>query len=413
MNHDALPLPAKPSQTPALRPGRRLHTLGRVGLRSTACIAGRTARSDCRRCADACPARCLTLSEGAVTLDPVGCTNCGLCAAACPTGALAVEGFELPERVPPAGLLVKCERSPHATGGATHRVPCLGGLAYDDWLRMALDAAGGPIQVLDDGACKGCPNAPQGVPWRAPLDSARRALVAAGVPQAALPSIVAPNLLPNGNASSEGAPDQSVSAGRRRFFAGLSRSLASGVAHTARARFAPTHPETVPARLRGQGAAPGGEETRLILLAIAQRHGLPHPQSALLPSVEAVAGCQAHGTCTRICPTGALELLAHGDRTGAELRFDAWRCIDCGACAAHCPEHALQHTARAWRAFATAPVTLAIVARHACPRCGAELATADEDALCNRCSKSENLARAGSALFNRHHGETPAQPEGP
>jgi formate hydrogenlyase subunit 6/NADH:ubiquinone oxidoreductase subunit I len=413
MNHDTIPLSATSSQTPALRAWRRLHALGRVGLRATACIAGRTARSDCRHCADACPAHCLTVSEGALALDPIGCTNCGLCAAACPTGALAVEGFQLPDQVPPTGLLVKCERSRLATGGAAHCMPCLGGLALDDWLRLALDASGAPIRVFDDSACKSCPNAPQGAPWLAALDSARHALAAAGVPEAALPSIVTPALLPNGNALHQGAPDQSVAAGRRRFFGGLSRSLASGVAQTARDQFAQTIPDIVPARLRGHGATPRGQQTRLILLAIAQRHGRPHPQSALLPNVESGAGCRAHGTCTRICPTGALQLVSSDDEGATELRFDAWRCIDCGACAAHCPEQALHHTVRAWCAFATAPATLAIVAGHACPRCGAELATADEDALCDRCSKSENLARAGFALFNRHHRETPAQPEGP
>lgn len=414
MKHDDASQPIASTLTPEANPLRRLHALGRVGIRVEVCITGRLAGNDCHLCADACPPNCLSVSEGTLALDPVKCTNCGLCAAACPTGALTVEGFELPDAVPPGGLLLKCERSRAATVGPEHPFPCLGGLALEDWLALALSAAGAPLRILDDDACKRCPTALNTEPpWAATLETSRLALTAAGMPKDALPSVVKLSTLPNGNRAPATDRDHAVVAGRRRFFTGLSRSLVSSVARTASASLAPTVRSGVPRRLRGHGAPHRGEQTPLLLQALARRHQLAHPRSALLSRVEVIGSCQAHGTCTRICPTDALQLVRREDEAHTELRFDAWRCIDCGACAAHCPEQALRHKPRDWQAFTDVPLTLAVVAQHACPRCGAAAVGVDKGSLCDRCNKSENLARAGFALFHRHHLKSPALPEGP
>ncbi|NMG73264.1 4Fe-4S dicluster domain-containing protein [Aromatoleum diolicum] len=391
---------------------RRLHALGRIGLRSVACLAARGARADCRCCIEACPRASLALHDGGLELDPVACSSCGICAASCPTGALAVEGFTLPAVVPPQGITVACERVHGAAPGAAHRVPCLGGLALTDWLRLALTAGDAPLRIVDDGSCTHCANATgAGEPAIPLLDAARRALTEAGVPAESLPQRVKPAPLPNGNEGRNASADEVV-ASRRGFFAGLSRSVASALTQTTTgdAQFA------APARIQRprRDTIPGqrGEETRLLLLQIAQRHGRPHPVRATLPALAANSACRAHGACTGVCPTGALQLESDADNASAHLRFDAWLCVACGACSGICPSRALTLEPRAWRPFAVAPVELAVIGQCECRRCGALFAAGEDESLCERCRKTEALARAGFALFHRHR-ETPAAPEGP
>ena len=391
---------------------RRLHALGLVGLRRAACIAGTLPATACTRCEAACPHGCIALGEDASLLDPAACSGCGLCAAACPTGALAVDGVTLPAMVPAQGLVLSCERSRAATDAPLHRVACLGGITVSDWLRLALAAGDAPIRLVDDGACAACGNArAHEAPWRAPLEIARRALSEAGMQAEHLPAAVSPDALPNGNRPDAAVGDLPIES-RRRFFAGLSRSLAAAVTRTATGETLPAE-APVARRRRGGIAAQRGDETRLLLEHIARRAGQPHPRSALLPALTASAACRAHGACSRACPTGALHLETESDDGHARLQFDAWLCVDCGACARICPSHALAHEGRAWRPFAGAPAVLARIEQSECVRCGSLFAAHAEEALCERCRKAERLARAGFALFIRRHGETPAAPEGP
>lgn len=392
---------------------RRLHALGLVGLRRAACIAGTLPASTCRRCEAACPHGCIALDEGAPQLDPAACSGCGICAAACPTGALAVDGARLPATAPARGLVLGCELSRATTDAPVHRLPCLGGITVNDWLHLAIAAGDAPVRLVDDGACAACGNArSHEAPWRAPLEIARRALSEAGMRAEHLPEAVGPDALRNGN-SHDAATGALPIGSRRRFFAGLSRSLASAISQAATGERVSSSAAGAQARRGGGIAAHRGDETRLLLEHIARRSGQPHPRSALLPALAASAACRAHGACARACPTAALHLETESDDEHAHLRFDAWLCVDCGTCARICPSHALEYAGRAWRPVADAPVVLATIEQNQCTRCGALFATHDEEALCEGCRKTENLARAGFALFTRHYGETPAAPEGP
>lgn len=391
---------------------RRLHALGLVGLRRAACIAGLLPATACTHCEAACPHGCIALGEDIPLIDPPACSGCGLCAAACPTGALAVDGVTLPTTVPAQGVVLICERSRAVIDAPVHRVACLGGLAVNDWLRLAIAAGDAAIRLVDDGACAACGNArAHESPWRAPLEIARRALSEAGMQAGHLPAAVSPDALPNGNPRDSAIGELPIES-RRRFFAGLSRSLAAAVTRTATAGESLPTDVPVARRRRGGIAAQRGEETRVLLEHVARRAGHPHPRSALLPALTASAACRAHGACSRACPTGALHLETESDDGHARLQFDAWLCVDCGACAQICPSHALAHEERAWR-VTDAPAVLATIEQSECARCGALFAAHEEDALCERCRKAENLARAGFALFNRHYRETPAAPEGP
>ncbi len=393
---------------------RRLHALAPVGLRARSCLHLNKPYVGCDECAQACPHDCLAPGEGTLELDPARCTACGLCAARCPTAALVVEGCEIVAPSPGTPLTLACGRvagSPATADGRIRRLPCLGALTANDYLRLALACDGAPIRLVVGADCERCPTtAGRADPVGPVLEHARRALAAAGLPAGALPERLAAPSLPDGNRL---AGDRSAKppTGRRAFFAGLSRAFSAGVVHAAPA-IAP-HGRAQDHLPRPRTAVPvsRGTEMRLAALEIARRHGRGRPAAARLPRLTAGAACQAHGTCARACPSGAL-LLERRPRSVA-LQFDPWQCIACGACARVCPEQALTLEPPAWREFVAGPQRLAEVAQHECPRCGAPVRGAERDAPCERCSKSARLARAGFALFHPPHGEPVASPDPP
>ncbi len=54
-----------------------------------------------------------------------------------------------------------------------------------------------------------------------------------------------------------------------------------------------------------------------------------------MPEVD-VHACRMDKTCVEICPTGAI------DEGYSTITIDIGRCIFCGECARHCPEHAIK-----------------------------------------------------------------------
>lgn len=391
----------------------RMAPHARVGLNANACIARHAPVVTCDRCVQGCPRRCLAVSDGALVLDAMSCSGCGHCAAVCPSGALVIEGFRLPANIAADGVAVVCERMPAASCMATHRIPCLSGLSLNDWLRLALVAGDHALCVPDAAVCSGCANAPRsGMAWTTALAIAQRTMKAAGTQETSLRITIAVDPLPDGN-TPKGTHREAMVSGRRSFFSGVSRAVAAAVNE------AVSHParraESRSSGLgqRKPGSALPGDETRELMLKLAHARGEAPPREAFLPTLSATDACRAHGACVQVCPTGALQLQRSSGGDTARLLFDAWRCVECGACARLCPEHALNLEARDWRTFPHAPTQLAAVREKACVRCGALVATDEDDTLCDRCRKTEGLARAGCALFSRARHTWPATPEGP
>jgi ferredoxin len=59
------------------------------------CAHGRSGKTGCRACLDACPAGAITSTGSEIAIDPALCGGCGSCSANCPTGAVS---YQYPRR---------------------------------------------------------------------------------------------------------------------------------------------------------------------------------------------------------------------------------------------------------------------------------------------------------------------------
>jgi ferredoxin len=100
----------------------------------------------------------------------------------------------------------------------------------------------------------------------------------------------------------------------------------------------------------------------------AQAETVPMPALAPFGAAEVdVAGCTLCLSCVSVCPTSAFS--ANPDRP--QLRFLEDACVQCGLCAATCPEKVITLEPRLnFSASATAPRVVKEEEPAACPRCG-------------------------------------------
>lgn len=390
----AMPATQPSAAAPRVPTYRRLNTLGPLGVRREACLHLHKPFLDCHRCADACPRGCLKLTDGGIEFDPTACTGCGQCAAQCPSEALAVDGFTCVARATAGPLRIACRRAAIDDDGECWRVPCLGGLDPAALVSLAARRQT-PLLLLDDGACAACPDAHNREnPVRPTLALARALLQSAALPAAWLPAIEA--RLPNGNGTKP-PQDTGPSPNRRAFFSGLGRAASAAAVKKAGAAAVGLDLAALPAQPREAIPYQRGYRLRDALARLAETQGVGSPAQEWRAEVRVTGNCQAHGTCARLCPTGALAL--QRDQATSTLSFDAWLCIDCAACEKACPSKALSYRPPQWRPFlGSARQEVSRVLEHVCERCGERFAAATGD-LCSGCRKSEALASAGRALF--------------
>lgn len=357
-----------------------------------ACLPLRSRHGQCHACADACPARALSVTVAAVELSDA-CTGCGVCTAVCPTQALALPEMAewagaVASAVEPATLRVECRKVPvQAHRGETTVLPCLGALTPGHLLARA--AVGIDVQLVDRGWCDGCEAACQGtehpasqalataVLWLESIGSERRPTMS----REPLPLTLRPAAIPP-------APEEAPALDRRRFFraalerpAGRERNPATPMGGDGRAAY--------PADARQP--SPERERQRLALEALSLARGTAMP-AEFFPQLHADASCCDHRMCAALCPTAALTVADDGG--AAHLQWSSERCIACGTCVRACPETALSLSAHGGVA---ATHTLASHLRTRCTSCG-DAYTANEapaqaaaPALCPTCAKSRRF----------------------
>lgn len=337
------------------------------------CAHGRSRKTGCTNCLDACPAGAVASEGDAVRIDPDICGGCGACASHCPSGAA---DYAYPAR---GDLIGRVQAAAKAWRGAGGDAPAL----------LLHDAHGGDL--INAMARLG-----RGLPARViPL-----ALHAVGVPghDALLAALAA--------GFSEivllGDPRKSGEFDPLRAEIALANALLEGLGDEPRvALIVEADPDAVetalydlpaPAPLSTAAPAPLGSKREVARGALAalgragDAFALPEhaPYGAVVVNAEACTLCMA---CVGACPAQALR-----DTEGEpRLRFVEADCLQCGLCAATCPEGAIALAPR-WNPAQEArqPVTL----------------NADEPARCAGCGKpfvgKRMLERMKTQLAERH-----------
>ncbi len=330
-------------------------------INGAACVHAWLDGARCRACVDACPRKAWVLNDDALGLDVEACDGCGLCLPACPPGALS---FTLPWVIRPFGgnmiALFACERSDVEAEEA--RLPCIHALGERQLLLFY--AAGVHYLMLASARCSDCSrNQEMGIGER--LAQLNHLLAERHHPPMKLlerPAAVWRKLY-----QTDVIIPRGTRLGRRRFLGGSGKQI--------REQLAVVDPLNLPE----SRTLPPGE-----LLPDAAGKGLHWPWSVILDD-NRCNGCDA---CTRLCPTGAIELsVTEGN---AVYRISSSRCTGCGACETVCDAGAV--SIERWGAEEETEIPLV---RNRCRACGNsyhEPEPGDGDDLCRICRKQNHAA---------------------
>jgi ferredoxin len=331
-----------------------------VTFKPELCAHSRSRITGCTRCLDVCPAGAISPAGNTVAIDPHICGGCGSCAAVCPTGAASYA-------VPAADVLMQQIRAAliaYRTAGGT--VP--------------------PLVVFYDGT--------HGQDLILAAARAGNGLPAHAIPLA-VTEITQPGIEQFGAALAYGAAGVRVltRAKPRHDIASLRATLemastlgeALGYGGATCATIETDDPEHLMAALREATTAspavrpssflPQGGKRDIQRLALREMHrAAPTPVSSVaLPKGAPFGavhvrseGCTLCLACVSACPPHALA--ANDDRP--QLTFDESLCVQCGLCAATCPERVITLEPRLnFAAFTAGPLTLKEEEPFCCTRC--------------------------------------------
>ncbi len=324
------------------------------------CAHQRSRITGCTRCLELCPAGAISSGPRHVTIDPHMCAGCGQCAAACPTGAAEYA-------VPGSQILIGRLRA----------------------MLMAYRNAGGKApRVLVHDTNHG----------EAMIDAAAR--LDAGLPADSFP--VAVNEITQvgveviAAAFGYGAVSfQLLARGRPRHdLEGLRATLATantvlnalGYGENVAGLIETDDPSTLVSALSSVSAGPGprrpasfqpaGGKRGVMNLALRELHLAAPTPIDMVPLTKGSAfggidvrayGCTLCLSCVSACPTHAL---ADG-KDRPLLSFDESLCVQCGLCAATCPEKVITLTPRIdFAAYERGPQTVKEEEPYRCAACG-------------------------------------------
>ena len=295
---------------------RALFTIPPIEYRSvptinrSVCIAG----SGCTQCEKSCPHNAMKNVAGAVKVDIGACKSCGLCVAACPQRAVEFPGYS-PEEIESQVEQVLSINDDKATNVA-FACSKSAKLPIDDWQIIPVAcAAMVPAAALLSSVASGARSVgilrcveecaqQSGNEVDGRIDYAKNILERAGLDSNRLVNL-APAVLEMENPSPKVAEPKSINSPAIGFFGGTAASRS--------------------------------------VLAISEQSAdgiepFSHPFSPIAIPVINSSGCTMCGTCSAVCPSGALTQRNSKDQI--ELAFDASKCIACNECVASCPEKA-------------------------------------------------------------------------
>jgi ferredoxin len=287
----------------------------------TICAHSRASQSGCDRCLSVCPTGAIVPDGDHVKIDPNICAGCGACAAVCPSGAASYDD-------PPVTFLFHRLRTLASTyrdaGGSAPRVLFHDGFGTEMIALSARHGRGLPADVI-------------------PVEVSNVESVGHAELVAALAVGFASATVLAGPKTDLTVPQAQLE---------LAKALVARTPEQRLAIVTLTDPDALDDLLYGAQTDPvevppilpaGGrrEVTRLAATALADGHTdtpLPLPEGAPYGAVvidtDACTLCLA---CVSLCPVGAL-----GDNPDKpQVRFQETACLQCGICAATCPETAI------------------------------------------------------------------------
>lgn len=336
----------------------------------------------CTACFDLCPAGAITAGSPPV-FEEQNCRGCLACLPVCPTGAYSA-GDAVPNLLIHAGqletpqveLLCQLHPKPHqglpeqATGLVVRG--CLAGLGAGAGMALAVSGFDRIIYRCD--ACAECPWGTLQTLIETQVKEVQQLLAPWG--KAAVP-VVCDTLSDPANRPLVETEKPPVS--RRDVF-----RLVSKQAKLAAARAIVKDDTTQPRQ-------PGRD--RLRKLRAAFELGEPSASQAVLPKSDFVQlyvneSCTACGTCVRVCPTQAIQLVMDIEKQRFRLVFYPQSCIDCGLCIRYCSPDALEAggVPQFKHLFQTKkPVMLQAGDLKRCERCNTPFAAQPDEYLCPMC----------------------------
>jgi ferredoxin len=331
-----------------------------IDFKADLCAHSRSRITGCTRCLDLCPTGAITPAGDHVAISAEICAGCGACAAACPTGAANYA-------LPPADALIAKLRallSTYREAGGKDAVVLLHDAEHGWGLIEALSRYGDglPANVL-------------------PIEVNEAA-------QVGIEAVAA--VFAYGGAAvrflARAKPKHDIEGLRRTVDLANRLIAANGYGAVPAAAIETDDPDLLLAALRGIGPGapartpsaflPIGGKRDVMVLALREMHAAaPAPVEVVALDKGApfgrvkvdVEGCTLCLSCVSACPVSAL-----GDNPDKPmLTFDESLCVQCGLCAATCPEKVITLEPRAnFAAFGAKPVVLKQEEPAHCTECG-------------------------------------------
>jgi ferredoxin len=294
------------------------------------CAHSRSRITGCVRCLDVCPTGAITPAGNHVAIDPHICAGCGSCASVCPTGAASYA-------LPPADALMRKLRTlltTYRAAGGTDAVVLFHDGEHGEPLIHALARFGGglPAHVLPVRVNEVTQVAPESIAALFAYGAAGCCFLTRARPAHDLVALERTTAMMNTVVTGlgYGAAEPMIVIIRADDPDVLAAALASMGQGTSAA---------VPAGFMPRGAKREVMEfafRELWLAAPAPASVVPLAAGAPFGGLDIdVSGCTLCLACTSACPTHALSDNAERPM----LRFTESLCVQCGLCAATCPEN--------------------------------------------------------------------------